>query len=188
VPVEFRRVGPGGAQAADNAFGVALVTLWHRVTEAGGAVGFSSRATRSEVAGRAAGVVADLRGGRLLGITALRGRQLVGAAMLRPGVGLLAHTGWVSTVMVDPAAQGAGIGVQLVTRLIDLARERGLEKIDLSVRDGSGADRFYRRFGFVEWGRRPGWVRVEPGDDRDEVFYLLDLTRADPATDGPAGA
>ena len=49
VPVEVRRVGPGGSMASDKAFAVALLTLWHRVAQAGGAVGFVLPADRSSV-------------------------------------------------------------------------------------------------------------------------------------------
>ena len=29
---------------------------------------------------------------------------------------------------------------------------------------------FFGRFGFVEWGRRPGWSVLGPDDERDEVL------------------
>ena len=51
------RVGPGGSVASDSAFGVALVTLWQDVADAGGPVGFAAPVVRSEVAARAAGLV-----------------------------------------------------------------------------------------------------------------------------------
>ena len=177
-PTVLRRVGPASPLASDSAFGVALVTLWHRVSAAGGAVGFPVEVTRAEVAARVAGVVDDIRMGRLIAVAAHVGRRLVGVVLLRPGVGLCAHTGWIRSLMVDPDEQGRGVGVLLMEEILAHARDRGLELIELSVRDGQGLGAFYQRFGFTEWGRRPGWLRVSPGDDRDEIFSVLRLADA----------
>lgn len=176
--VVLSRVGPGSPLASDSAFGVAVVTLWHRVSAAGGAVGFPVQVTRAEVAARVAGVVDDIRMGRLIAVAATVKRRLVGLVVLRPGTGIVAHTGWIRSLMVDPDEQGRGTGVRLMEAVIALARERGLELVDLSVRDGQGLESFYRRFGFTEWGRRPGWLRPAPGDDRDEIFLILRLADA----------
>nr|WP_240189054.1 GNAT family N-acetyltransferase [Nakamurella flavida] len=116
--------------------------------------------------------------GRLIAVAATVKRRLVGLVVLRPGTGIVAHTGWIRSLMVDPDEQGRGTGVRLMEAVIALARERGLELVDLSVRDGQGLESFYRRFGFTEWGRRPGWLRPAPGDDRDEIFLILRLADA----------
>lgn len=177
--VSCHLVGPSGSLPADNQFGLALTGLWHAVSLGGGAVGFVPPVQRPEVAAVAAGVVADLRAGRSLGVALIADRQLVGFANLRPGSGLTAHTGEIILVMVDPALQGRRLGSLLINRILALATERGLERVTLSIRDGEGLQGFYSRFGFVEWGRRPGWVRVGQDDDRDEIFYWADLGQAD---------
>ena len=41
-----------------------------------------------------------------------------------------------------------------------LAREDGVELLQLGVRSGSGASRFYAQCGYVEVGRIPGAIRV----------------------------
>ena len=173
--MELHRVGPGGDLAADSSFGVALTGLWHAVSQAGGSVGFVPPVERPAVAARVAPVVEGLRAGRGQAVVLISGRRLVGFGELRPGRGLQAHTGHIATVMVHPEYAGSQLGSRIVTALIDLARESGLTRLDLSVRDGEGLEHFYPRFGFVVWGRRPGWIRVAPGDDRDEIFYVLEL-------------
>ena len=50
-----------------------------------------------------------------------------------------------------------------------IAREDGVELLQLGVRSGSGASGFYARCGYTEVGRIPGAIRVAPGDDRDDV-------------------
>ena len=115
-------VGPGvdpGADAAsapmaaDSAFGVALVTLWHEVARAGGGVGFADSVERADVARAAVPVVEDLRKGRALGVAADQppaGR----AAVLHPGSGARAHTGTIDLLMVEPALTGCGLGRGLI--------------------------------------------------------------------------
>ncbi|WP_051264913.1 GNAT family N-acetyltransferase [Nakamurella lactea] len=174
MTVEVHRVGPAGSLAADSQFGVALTTLWHAVSQAGGAVGFAPPVERPAVAAKAAPVVDDLRSGRAQGIALIAGHDLVGFGRLTPGTGITAHTGSITLVMIDPTRQGSGLGALLMNELMTLAAELGLERVELSIRDGHRLDGFYRRHGFVEWGRRPGWVRVADGDDRDEIFLWAD--------------
>lgn len=177
MTVDSHRVGPAGSLAADSQFGVALTTLWHGVSQAGGAVGFVPPVQRAPVAAKAAALVDDLRSGRAHGIALIADLALVGFAKLTPGTGPIAHTGSITVMMIDPARQGAGLGARLMAETLALAGELALERVELAVRDGLGLDDFYRKFGFVEWGRRPGWIRVAQGDDRDEICYWADPRR-----------
>jgi L-amino acid N-acyltransferase YncA len=168
-------VGPDGDLAADSAFAVALTGLWHEVSEAGGSVGFVPPVDRAAVAAVVAPEIEALRAGRELAVALIENRRLVGFGVLRPRRGLQAHTGEIVKVMVHPQAERRGLGSRITTALLDQARDLGLERVDLSIRDGLGLTDFYTRFGFVEWGRFPGSIRVAPGDDRDEIFYWVDL-------------
>ena len=173
--VELHAVGPHGDLAADSSFAVALTGLWHEVSQAGGSVGFVPPVDRAAVAVVVAPEIEALRAGREHAVALIQGRRLIGFGVLRPRRGLQAHTGEIVKVMVHPDAEGRGHGSRMMTALLGRARELGLERIDLSIRDGLGLADFYSRFGFVEWGRFPGSIRVAPGDDRDEIFYWADL-------------
>jgi len=173
--------------ASDSAFGVAVVTLWHRVAESGGAVGFGPTVSRAEVAAVVAGLVDDLRSGRAFGFAVNRHRTLVGIGVLRPGRGLSAHTGEIVAVMVDPNLRGAGTGTQLMTALLAQARKVGVRQITVAIRDGAGLETFFGRFGFTEWGRLPGWIRLGPDHDHDEIILGATMNTAGTAADGPAG-
>jgi len=177
--VLLRRVGPGGSWASDSAFGVALVTLWHRVAEAGGAVGFARPVTRAEVAAVVAPLVDDLRSGRLVGFAVNRGRTLVGVGLLRPGRGATSHTGELVTVLVDPQLRGRGSGTLLMDALLGAADELGLERIQASVRDGDELPAYFAQFGFTVWGRRPGWIRLGPAEYGDEIILGADVRSAE---------
>jgi GNAT superfamily N-acetyltransferase len=183
--VTLRRVGPGGTWASDSAFGVAVVTLWHRVAESGGAVGFAPTVSRAEVAAVVAGLVDDLRSGRAFGFALNRHRTLVGVGLLRPGRGLSRHTGEIVAVMVDPDLRGSGSGTRLMTALLAQAREAGVRKVEAVVRDGAGLEGFFGRFGFAEWGRRPGWIQLGSGHDRDEIILGADLNTVSTVSTAP---
>lgn len=165
------RAGPGGGVPSDNAFGVALVSLWQRVIEAGGLVGFAPPVVRPDVAARAAGLVDEVRTGRVIAVAANRSHRLIGAALLRPGRGTAQHTGHVELVLVDPAHTRGGVGGQMMAELRRLAGERGLRRLDLDAADTPDLDAFFRRLGFEHWGRRPGWIRPGSGDNRDEIVW-----------------
>ena len=70
---------------------------------------------------------------------------------------------------------GMGIGKIMVERLIEIARELGLEYLELSVNgDNKRAISIYKKLGFVEYGRFPNGIRY--GDSyTDKVFMYLKL-------------
>ena len=164
------RVGPGGTVASDSAFGVALVSLWQKLAENGAPVGFPPPVSRIDVAGRAAALVEDLRKGRVVGVAANRSRRLIGVGLLRPGRGSREHTGRIELLLVDADRSRAGLGTRLMDGLLTMAAARGLERVDLEMQDDPGLAEFFGRFGFVEWGRRPGWLRLGADGERDEVL------------------
>jgi GNAT superfamily N-acetyltransferase len=55
----------------------------------------------------------------------------------------------IEDVVVDEAARGRGVGKQIVTRCIEVARERGAAIVELqSARSREAANRLYPRLGF----------------------------------------
>lgn len=76
--------------------------------------------------------------------------------------------GGVLGIGLLPAWRGRGVGGQLMRRAIAAARERGLTRIELSVRhDNERAIALYRKLGFAEEGRKRNAMRV------DGVYYDL---------------
>ena len=169
------RVGPLGGVASDSAFGVALVTLWQRAAEAGAPVGFAAPVLRSEVAARAAGLVDEVRTGRLIAVAANQARRLVGVGFLRPGRGSGQHTGHLELILVDAEHSRAGLGTRLAGRLLAQAAEVGLQRVEAAVPADAGLETFFGTLGFAEWGRRPGWIRMNADDERDEVLLGAEL-------------
>lgn len=67
--------------------------------------------------------------------------RIVGAVGLEP----YGSDALLRSAVVDPAARGTGIGVALVERILDHARERGVRGVYLLT---TTAERWFPRFGF----------------------------------------
>jgi ribosomal protein S18 acetylase RimI-like enzyme len=75
-------------------------------------------------------------------------------------------------MMVAAPWRGRGVGTALVAAAIERARARGLHKLTLSVfPHNEAAVALYRKFGFVEEGRRSRHMRRESG----ELWDLIDM-------------
>jgi GNAT superfamily N-acetyltransferase len=149
-----------------------LVDLWVRVTNAGGAVGFVRPTTAAAVRPVAERTLARVAEGTdtFVGIADVSGRILAWSILQRGTSGLRQHWRTVVRVMVDPAAQGGGLGRTLMDAVHAVARERlGLDALLLQVRGGTGIEAFYRRCGYDVVGRIPGAIRLDLDDDRDEI-------------------
>lgn len=63
--------------------------------------------------------------------------------------------GELANFAVAPALRRSGLGARLLERMLEVARERGVERVYLEVRvSNEAAIRLYRSFGFTEVGRR----------------------------------
>jgi GNAT superfamily N-acetyltransferase len=151
-----------------------LLETWISVTNAGGSVGFTPPADRTAVAAALDATLERVAGDRdALGILQ-RDETTVGMGLLvDTGSAIQRHWRTLLRVMVRPELQGIGAGRLLVEGLHQMARDRGLEQLQLTVRGGEGLERFYARFGYVVVGRQPGAIRVARGDDRDEVMMVV---------------
>lgn len=60
----------------------------------------------------------------------------------------------VKRMFTEPAARGCGVGWQILGRILDLAREHGIQRLVLQTGDERHADahRLYRRAGFLRCG------------------------------------
>jgi RimJ/RimL family protein N-acetyltransferase len=99
---------------------------------------------------------------------ALLGTELVGATLVG-AVGLsfekrekARHKATLFGMAVADAAQGRGLGRQLVDMVLDHARARaGVSVVQLTVTEGNhAAEALYRRCGFVPFGVEPMAVKV----------------------------
>lgn len=76
-------------------------------------------------------------------------------------------------VYVKPEYQGLGVGTMLMQNMKTLAKRLHLASVWLSVFEGNiAAERLYRKTGFVECGKLPGWLQE---GYIDEVYMTLKL-------------
>jgi GNAT superfamily N-acetyltransferase len=162
--------------AVDDELRAQLLTCWTDVSNAGGSVGFVPPVTEESVAPHLDAVVERVhRGHGLLAVLRVDG-EVAGFAVLSLSMSpLRRHWATVLRVQVRPERQGRGLGRVLMAGVHDIARARGLEFLHLTVRGGTGLEAFYAGFGYREFGRMPGAIRVAPGDDRDELHLTCRL-------------
>jgi GNAT superfamily N-acetyltransferase len=169
----------------------ALVDCWVAVTNTGGAVGFPFPPVNvGDVAPVADALIGALHPDRTRLLLALDGEALAGwVALICNPSPFVAHWASVQRLQTHPSYRGRGIGAALMRRLHQIARdELDLEQLHLEARGGMGLEVFYARLGWREIGRWPRALRVAPGDDRDEVLMLFELTDTPSRPDDPAGA
>ena len=88
--------------------------------------------------------------------------QPVGVAWYRlfpadePGYGFVDENTPELTIAIVPSRRGKGLGEQLLTALLDEAREQGRSEISLSVEPDNPAIRLYEQHGFTQVGERAG--------------------------------
>jgi GNAT superfamily N-acetyltransferase len=162
--------------SVDEALRRQLLTCWTDVTNAGGAVGFVPPVTEDDIAPTLDELIRRVREDRaVLALLTVDGKPVGFAVLARAASPLRRHWATVLRVQVHPDRQGEGLGRMLMAGVHAIARDQGLEFLHLGARDGTGADGFYRRLGYVEVGRMPGAIRVARGDDRDEILLICRL-------------
>jgi GNAT superfamily N-acetyltransferase len=156
----------------------AIVAMWAEVANAGGAVGFAGPVRLDEVRDFAQPAFDRVEDGDDHLLVGYERDELVGMLLLvSHHFALTEHWRTVKRVMVRPDRQGNGYGVALLRQAEAVARRLGWAALHLTVRDGTGTERFYARLGYREVGRLPGALRVAPGDDRDEIHMWLALAQ-----------
>jgi GNAT superfamily N-acetyltransferase len=153
-----------------------VVALWIAVTNAGGAVGFVGQVGPAQVGPVAERTFTGIAEGHDRLLVGYAGDRLAGLLILvGQRFALAEHWRTVARVMVHPDLQGRGYGAALLREAERMARDAGWDALHLTVRAGSGVERFYAAHGYKEVGRLPGAIRVAPGDDREEIHMWLSL-------------
>lgn len=179
----------------DASLSEALIDIWVAVTNAGGAVGFVAPVSGEEVAPTAQAAFARVRDGRddLLvafdtaaepGSEPPPDEDVVGFAFLSTNEWPLArHWGRVQRLQRHPTHRGRGVGDSLLAEVEAAATDRGLERLVLTVRGGTGREGFYLDRGFSLDARLPGRIRTAAGDVEElHLSKLLDPSAAGRST------
>ena len=110
-----------------------------------------------------------------------REEGVIGYAVLR----CILDQGELANVAVKPRLRGRGLGTHLLTRVFEVARDRGVETMYLEVRaSNERAVELYRRFGFSDVGHRRGYYD-QPKEDARIMMAKLSQTATPPRPDPP---
>jgi len=115
-----------------------------------------------------------------------------GLAMERDGLligygvlSIAADEAHVLNICIDPLAQSRGLGRQLLRALVQLAADRGAQRVFLEVRPSNApALALYHSEGFNEIGRRPRYYPAAQGRE-DAVVMAIELVDGDLQTMPP---
>lgn len=109
------------------------------------------------------------------GLAMERDGLLIGYGVLSIAAGE-AH---VLNICIDPLAQSRGLGRQLLRALVQLAADRGAQRVFLEVRpSNTPALALYHSEGFNEIGRRPRYYPAAQGRE-DAVVMAIELVDGD---------
>jgi ribosomal-protein-alanine N-acetyltransferase len=104
-----------------------------------------------------------------------RDGQLIGYGVLS----IAADEAHVLNICIDPFTQSRGLGRQLLRALVQLAGDRGAQRVFLEVRpSNTPALALYHSEGFNEIGRRPRYYPAAQGRE-DAVVMAIELVDGD---------
>ncbi len=147
----------------------ALLDLWARVTNAGGAVGFLPPVEAEDIAQHARGQFERVRQGTDDLVVARIGGDVVGFGFLATSsTAVKAHLGTIERLQRAPDAGGLGIGAAVLAELEEAAWDRGLDLVALTVRGGGGREGFYLRQGYRLDATLTGRLRLADGSMIEE--------------------
>jgi GNAT superfamily N-acetyltransferase len=114
--------------------------------------------------------------GRNLPLLAVTSGKIVGCSTLHQHLGgWRRHIGRVS-VLVHPEYRGRGVARALVTEIIEIAHQTGLERIEAEfVAEQEAAMKVFGLLGFTSLVRLPGYVKDMQATPHDYVLTALDL-------------
>src|SRR5690349_6767881 len=96
-------------------------------------------------------------------LVAVRDDRIVGLATMHfiTPINRERDVAWLTTLVVDEAARGTGVGRALVEAVEARARDAGCERLSVTTHENrSQAHEFYARIGFERTGRRFGMTLV----------------------------
>ncbi len=159
-----------------------LVRVWVDVTEAGGAVGLSPPAQPEDARALAESHLDGVASGREDVVVAYDDERVAGFGFLElNGHGVLSHWGAIKRLQRHPRLHGRGVGSAVLAELERTACDRGLLMTTVTVRDGTGYERFYLGHGYRLDAVLPERLRLRDGQLLDELHLSKRLDQPEAA-------
>ena len=139
-----------------------FLNLINKIIKTGGAVGFENEVSHKDIKSLLEKMLFEQNSFFIIGIS---DKKFIGAgSLIFKRTGITKHVGEIQKVMVDVDFRGRGIAKEIMEKLIDKAKEIGLESIILDVRETQiTAINLYKSFGFHIVGKFENYVKVKGG-------------------------
>ena len=103
--------------------------------------------------------------------------ELIGGASIEPREGKASHVGYFG-IYLKKEFRNLGIGTRLIRKIIEVARQKNFEIIQLYVfASNEQAIHTYKKFGFQEVGRIKNGIKLQNGKYTDEITMTLHLKK-----------
>ena len=101
--------------------------------------------------------------------------ELIGGASIEPREGKASHVGYFG-IYLKKEFRSLGIGARLIRKIIEVARQKNFEMIQLYVfASNKQAIHVYKNLGFQEAGRIKKGIKLQNGKYTDEIIMTLHL-------------
>ena len=151
------RIDPGSSRDIDSVM---------RVMDAAFGDRFGEAWTRSQLAG-----ILPMAGVSLILAREPDSAEAIGFSLFRT----VADESELLLIAVSPGRHRHGIGRMLLDDFLDRARNDGISRVHLEVRDGNSAVSLYRDAGFSPVGRRRNYYHAADGRRFDAVTLAYEL-------------
>jgi ribosomal-protein-alanine N-acetyltransferase len=151
------RIAPGSSQDIDAVM---------RVMDAAFGDRFGEAWTRSQLGG-----ILPMAGVSLILAREPGSGDVIGFSLFRT----VADESELLLIAVTPAEHRRGVGRMLLDDFLDRARNHGVSRVHLEVREGNSAVRMYRDAGFSPVGRRRNYYHASDGRRFDAVTLAYQL-------------
>jgi len=106
-----------------------------------------------------------------------RGEELVGVIMLDlPTADTSPHCAVVESLLISPKYRRRGGARAMITAVEAEAVRRGKTLLRMEVEAGSDAEAVFKKFGYQEVGKIPGYAVAQSGQKKDEAIFYKDLS------------
>lgn len=138
-----------------------LLDCWVAATNAGGSVGFVGPVAPADIRRTADAELDRVAAGHDDLVVAFDADSPVGFGFLGTNPpGITEHWATVKRLQRHPDRGVVGVGAAVLDGLEESARERGLLKVVVAVRGGTGLERYYEAHGYRVEAVLPEWLRV----------------------------
>ncbi len=83
------------------------------------------------------------------------------------------HIGELYSIVVSEDYRRMGIAKMMIEKVIEIAKEKKLEYLILSVRKGTIADMVYPKLGFIKYGELPNGIKEDDNTYFNQNLYYL---------------